>query len=301
MISLDKHIKKLLCYHDYVVVPQLGGFVVQKQSAILYPDRITPPLSTIGFNPLMKHADGLLAIEIARSEGITYRKAVELIDAEVDNIKSRLTHTGIYKIEEIGTISKSETGHIQFIPANDLNFIPANLGLSTLYVPQIKEKINTEKNKVTFTLPSINTIRNAAAVILFFVLLGFSQQVNKTGNTEYADLSSIAFANLPEITVTPNTCTDTAIKNNLSETINTKDDNNLFHVVVASLPTRKSAEKFCNLLKEENFECAHVLTPVKTYRVVIQSFDDKQSAIEFMLKLRESDSRFSSAWVLCKH
>ena len=48
--------------------------------AVLFPDRITPPQSTIGFNPLMHHSDGLLAIEIAKTEGISYRAATELID-----------------------------------------------------------------------------------------------------------------------------------------------------------------------------------------------------------------------------
>jgi len=121
--KINQHIEKMLSYHDYVVVPQLGGFVVQKQSAVIHADRITPPFSTIGFNPLMKHADGLLAIEIARTEGITYRKAVELIESEVDTIKSRLTHTGIFKIENLGTIFKNETGNIQFTPVEKINIL----------------------------------------------------------------------------------------------------------------------------------------------------------------------------------
>lgn len=300
MEKIIQHIEKLLSYHDYVVVPQLGGFVVQKQSAVIHPDRITPPFSTIGFNPLMKHADGLLAIEIARSQGITYRKAVELIENEVENIKSHLTHTGIFKIEDIGTIFKNETGNIQFTPVEKLDFLPANLGLAEIRVVSQKAKAADESRKVTFTLPKVSTVRNAAAAILFFALLGFSQQVNNVSKTEYADLSSIVFANLPEVTVTANPCPE--LKTNestIGETIVTNDED-LYHVVVASLPTQKSADKFCNMLKKEKYDCAHVLTPKRTYRVVIQSFEDKETAIQFMTNLRKSDTRFSSAWVLCK-
>jgi CCDC81-like prokaryotic HU domain 1 len=88
--KIYQHIEKLLAQHDYVVVPNLGGFVVQTQSAMFFSDHITPPQSSIGFNPLMHHSDGLLAIEIARTEGISYRAAIEAIDSEIDIIKKRL-------------------------------------------------------------------------------------------------------------------------------------------------------------------------------------------------------------------
>lgn len=78
------------------------------------------------------------------------------------------------------------------------------------------------------------------------------------------------------------------------------NDSDLYHVVVASLPTRQSAENYCQTLKSENFECAHVLSPIKSYRVSIQSFVDRDEAIRYMENLRKSDSRFETAWVLCK-
>jgi len=53
-------------------------------------------------------------------------------------------------------------------------------------------------------------------------------------------------------------------------------------------------------LQKENYDCAHVLSPIKTYRIAIQSFNSKEEAIEFMLKLRKTDTRFATAWVLCK-
>ena len=42
-----QHIEKLLAQHDYVVVPNLGGFVVQLQSAQLLSDQITPPVAIV--------------------------------------------------------------------------------------------------------------------------------------------------------------------------------------------------------------------------------------------------------------
>jgi len=297
--KINQHIEKMLSYHDYVVVPQLGGFVTQKQSAVIYSDKIIPPAYTICFNPLMKHADGLLAIEIARTEGITYRKAVELIESEVDYVKSQLAHSGIFKIENFGIIFINETGNIQFTPVEKFDFLPANLGLSEFYISPRNEKRTNESRKVTFTLPKVINIRNAAAAIMFFALLGISQQVNDMKNYEYADLSVITFANLPEITVTPNNCTLLSDIESSTETSTVLKDADLFHVVVASLPTQKSADIFCKSLKKEKYDCAHILPQTKNYRVAIQSFKEKEDAIQFMISLRKSDIRFSSAWVLC--
>lgn len=74
MAKINQHIEKLLAYHDYVVVPGLGGFVVQHQSAKITAGHISAPTATVGFNSLMQHADGLLAIEVARAELPTGRQ-----------------------------------------------------------------------------------------------------------------------------------------------------------------------------------------------------------------------------------
>jgi hypothetical protein len=65
------------------------------------------------------------------------------------------------------------------------------------------------------------------------------------------------------------------------------------------MPTIESAEAYKNMLIED-YQCAHVLEPVKTVRVAIQSFTNKQEAIVFMEQLRLKDKRFETAWVLCK-
>ena len=74
-----------------------------------------------------------------------------------------------------------------------------------------------------------------------------------------------------------------------------------FHVVVASLPTKKSAEIFCKELNDCDFKNAHVLEPIRTYRIAIESFSDKDEAIKYMENLRKTDNRFETAWVLCNN
>ena len=117
MEKFCQHIEKLLAQHDYVVVPNLGGFVVQIQSASLFSDHITPPLSTIGFNPLMHHADGLLAIEIARSEKVSYRMAMEYIEKQVEQLKADLQSNGNISVGNLGTFHRNKPGDLFFTPA----------------------------------------------------------------------------------------------------------------------------------------------------------------------------------------
>lgn len=300
MEQLSEHIETLLAYHDYVVVPQLGGFVTQKQSAIITPDKISAPHISIAFNPLMKHADGLLAVEIARSRSITFRHANEIIHEEVEKVLKQLNEGKKLFLGKIGTLSKDKSGNIQFEPTSKTSFLPGNFAFNDLLLSQKSKSFREKNDRLTITLPRVNTIRNVAAAVLLLILTGISQQVNDVRKTEFANLVSLEFIKIPEVTVTPNPCPELEITEDAGVEI-VSNAEELYHVVVASLPTKKMAYRYCEELKLQNFSCAHVLEPVKTYRVVIQSFHHKQEAIEFMEKLRKTEEQFSSAWVLCKH
>ncbi len=302
MGKINQHIEKLLAYHDYVVIPGLGGFVVQMQSASIFADRITAPLASVGFNPLMHHADGLLAIEVARSEGTTYRNAMEIIESEVESIKDELAASKSYQFGNLGLLSQNEKGTIIFVPSPRIGFLPGNLGLIDLYVLERQLNTNSGSRKISFVLPTARTFRYAAAAVLLFGMLMISPQVNDVRRADSADLISLsAFKPL-------NVDTSSEILSSCPELVQTElangmiqnNDSDLYHVVVASLSTRQSAENYCEILKKENFECAHVLSPIKSYRVSIQSFVDRDEAIRYMENLRKSDSRFETAWVLCK-
>lgn len=297
MKNIYQHIEKLLAQHDYVVVPNLGGFVVQTQTATILPDRITPPLSTIGFNPLMHYSDGLLAIEIARTEGISYRAALESIEIEIEKIQESLKKLKKFDFGNLGFLEMTQDGIILFLPKPGADFLPLNIGISEIYYSEIINKKVKEPRKITLTLPSKKTFKYAAAGILVFGLLLISPRVNDMRMANQADFSTLLPIELPEINLVLDSSinnADTLISNNMKF-----NDTVKFHVVVASLPTQLSADNYCKVLEKENFEHAHVLPPGKIFRVAIQSFSRRDTAIEFMENLRLSDSQFETAWVLC--
>lgn len=302
MAKINQHIEKLLAYHDYVVVPGLGGFVVQHQSAKITAGHISAPTATVGFNSLMQHADGLLAIEVARAEGITYRKAVEIIESEVKEFKNQLLKSTPHQLGNLGFFSLNENGSLHFVPCTKVDFLPLNIGLNELFVSELERKAEKEAKKISFVLPTAKTFRYAAAAVLLTAMLMISPQMNDVRRAETADLLSLSVLKPTVKTVVNDTlvlCPERS-ETMLSDGSDRNNDSNLFHVVVASLPTQLSAEKLCESLKKEKFECAHVLKPVKSYRVSIRSFAEKAEAIAFMENLRASDERFKTAWVLCK-
>ncbi|MDD3489140.1 MAG: SPOR domain-containing protein [Paludibacter sp.] len=310
MEKINEHIERLLCYHEYVVVPGLGGFVLQRQSARIEAGKIIAPYSTVSFNPLMQHADGLLAIEIARSEGITYRKAVEILENSVAQMKMQLNDRNYLNMGSLGVFEKDAEGSLLYVPAADLSFIPSNLGLQDVMIKSPKMIQMPARNAQVRTMPSKQVWRYAAAAVLAFGMLFISPELNDPLRTESANLLSLSFLEneMPETTPEVVVLESDSVAEpcpELEETITEtgevqNNDAELFHVVVASLPTQKSADSYCETLKAENFECAHVLSKIKTYRVAVKSFDDREEAIRFMEDLRLTDERFETAWVLCK-
>jgi nucleoid DNA-binding protein len=298
--KICQHIEKLLAQHDYVVIPNLGGFVVQKESAIILSDHITPPLSTIGFNPLMQLSDGLLAIEVARSEAISYRMAMEYVDVEVMKIKTILKESGKVQLGNLGVFQRNVEGNILFIPFKKAEYLPANFGLTDIYVTERQDTNTKEKRKISFTLPSILFYKYAAACMLVFALLFATPKLNDARKVDSADLSSLVLVNQPKTSLKSNNIiTETKVSAlSPSDTIDAVNSKN-YHVIVATLGSRKSADNYCKILRAEKFSEVHVLYPAKTYRVAIQSFSDRGKAILYMENLRKTDKQFETAWVFC--
>jgi len=289
-----QHIEKLLAQHDYVVVPNLGGFVVQIQSAKILSDHIAPPLSTIGFNPLMHHADGLLAIEISRSEKISYRMAMEYIEKQVESLKIGIRLKGKTEFGNLGAFYLDNSKNLLFSPAIHVEFLPQNFELTNLYISQKGNRQNSEKSKLTITFPSSRVFKYASAAMLALGLFCISPTTNDMRRADSADIITSAFYNSTQKTVGIETAAENTSEDAVpEETLN-------FHVIVASLPNQSIADQFCDELSDTDFPMAHVLPPGKTYRVAIQSFSDRDKAIQYMENLRKTDKRFETAWVLCK-
>lgn len=301
VLSFYKHIESLLVRNDYVVVPGLGGFALQLDAAYIHEGKIYPPLQTICFNPLMKQPDGLLAIEISRKENVSYRKAVEQIDNELKSFFSELEISGNVSFGVIGIFYRSGGGTLIFEPSTVAGFLPQNIGMQPL-------TIHTEQHKkevLTVRFKKRKILQYAAVVALLLGLLFVSPHLNDVQYQHTAVLLPLKTAALTFIdtvvkadpTVADN-CPELR-KDTLEHQIVVTNDKELYHVIIACWESQNRADKCCEQLKKDGYECAHVV-PDRKYRVSIQSFKSRKEAIEYMENIRQTDKRFESAWVLCK-
>ena len=82
MIELERHIEILLLTNDCVIIPAFGGFMAHYTVA-RFDERdfsFLPPTRTVGFNPLLKINDSLLAQSYVEAYDISYPEALCRID-----------------------------------------------------------------------------------------------------------------------------------------------------------------------------------------------------------------------------
>ena len=294
--NLFQHIERLLAYHDYVIVPELGGFVVQNESAVVLPDRILPPRATVGFNSLMHHADGLLALEMARAEGITYRQAVELVQREVASIKQKFNKDDFFKFGNIGFFRRTEEDALSFSPIANVSFLPANSFRTDVYIP---EK-TVETVKPVKRLSIVPTLRYAAAVALLLGLSLFTTNKNTDIVPQTASLLSFKGFCLPEIEIFPSDTVAVEVSVETQELAIENKNTGSFEVIVECLSIQLSAEKYCNKLIDRGFVHTRILPTKKLHMISLQNFETKDAALEYAREVRKLDPKFKNAWVLCK-
>ena len=101
--SVAHYISELLFLHDCVILPEFGGFVGNKQSAILNitTEILTPPTKQIVFNRNLNTNDGLLISYIANQEGIINEKAQETVLEFSNKLNDKLKHSKVLRIDKI--------------------------------------------------------------------------------------------------------------------------------------------------------------------------------------------------------
>jgi hypothetical protein len=208
----------------------------------------------------------------------------------------KLNSTLSVQVGSIGFLQLENSGNIIFSPNNIIDYLPQNIGLTELNLPR---KNKNKRSEITISLPSRRIYKYVAVILMILGLFLASPRVSDVRISDYASFVPKFTEKYVEKVKEVETVLPEAVTEKPVEKAVTNETIERFHVVVASLATKESAVVFCKYLKENSFSEAHVLEPIKTYRIAIQSFSDKLEAIQFMEKLRKTDSRFETAWVLC--
>lgn len=181
MNELISHIEFLLHTHNCVIVPGLGGFVVntasvRKEGLFAF----HPPVSELVFNGDLTHNDGLLVESFMRIGEISFEAATQRIEAAVREIKTALRDEKRVALGSLGHFETPDGQRFTYLPSPFVR--PQHFGLSTASfkpVIQIQPK--------TLAAPAEPTARPvmrkigigaAAAAVIAAIMLVFPVQDN---------------------------------------------------------------------------------------------------------------------------
>lgn len=137
MIRLARHIEILLLGNECVIVPNLGGFVAHRVVARYDGDEelFLPPYRTLGFNPMLKMNDSLLAQSYVEAYDLSYPEAVSAIEDEVREMLRIMGNTGSYELENLGRLFYDHDGKMNFEPCEAGILTPQFYAFSSFEMP----------------------------------------------------------------------------------------------------------------------------------------------------------------------
>lgn len=308
MTAMINYISHLLHFHDCVIIPELGGFVANRQGAYINENQhlFAPPHKEIGFNRTLSHNDGLLASHVAQCEGITYSEALTLIADFVEKFRADIFAGRQIEMGDIGSFRGDAIGNILFTPKEVNSFLPEAFGLSSFRFEPVgySHVIRLEKGRRASAVVGRRAAHYwmTAAIITGFLFL-VSYDLN-TPTVSQANLGNL-FKWKQEV-VTPSVQPQKEIapievaQVNVAQNESAVSAEKRYHLIAASLNDGKKAEVIKNKFVQEGFVESTVLFDGKDkHRVALNSFDELDNAVKQMNELRKQ-KRFASVWVFKK-
>jgi nucleoid DNA-binding protein len=321
MNNINFHIAYLLTKHECVIIPDLGAFVVSSLPALKNKDAgvFYPPSRILGFNPEIRHNDGLLANSLCLEKGISYKEAGLLIKQYTHRINEQLNANQSVEILWLGNLSLSSEHKIIFTPTSHSSCNALNFGLNNFYLPYLKELeeskiVQEQKHPDGLILLPVDRrffrwTGSVAAAVLALLLV--STPLNNSGNDVFklqnASLwVSTPVNSLPVVEEEANSFTtnDLPAPNVLDSIETTIDPGSVtntkrYYIVISSMPTKVLAEKRLQNIKEE-FPQAAITSEADKHRIYVNGFDNKELAQSFLKKFKAAHPNHSDAWLLCQ-
>ncbi|MFT4680510.1 MAG: hypothetical protein ACI9YU_000338 [Flavobacteriales bacterium] len=208
--QLGHIIKETLVRHRFVVLPEVGAFLLRKLPARIHSihDCIEPPKDEVRFNEAIKDNDGLLVSSITK-QGKTHSDAELELKSLIAKIEFDLAQKAPVDFGPLGVLKKNFDGNLIFTEAVSTDVWPSHFGLRTVQLKPLEvEKSVTIKQlvpsgkKLAIELPVKKALGYAAALALM-VSLGIVPMTNEN-NRNMASLSFASFLGSPvESSYTP--------------------------------------------------------------------------------------------------
>lgn len=303
-MQLDHYITDLLYRYECVIIPGLGAFLTQNQSAGI--DAAThsfnPPSKRLSFNQQLQTNDGLLANYISVVDNCSYELGLEKIRAYTKHAKQELHLGNTFTIENIGSLSLNKQGAIVFEPKSTLNFLTDSFGLSSFIsteISRISPKSTTEKPVILFTPEKRGALpftKYAAIGLLALGLSGFggmyyfSSQVHTHNIAEKQKANSILENQMQQATFVLDNVLPSLV-------VSVKKPVGNFHVIAGAFREENNALSRIEELKDKGFPARNLgVNKFGLHQVVYSSHLDKNEALTVLRNVKRTEN--ADAWLL---
>jgi hypothetical protein len=332
MKKMNFHIAYLLTKHECLIIPGFGAFIASSTEIDPAKERglMCFPVQSLGFNPEIRHNDGLLANSLCKEESISYQTACLEIRSYVNLLNNRLAERKTVHIHWVGRLSLSEDRKIVFAPSSRLSCNANYFGLYPFYMPSLKDlelpfehPLPEKKEKSEWIFISINKgmLRRAgwAAAVLAALFLvatpvnersaGYSQEANVIPFSSKINITFSASSETPEgeeveeansVQILPIVAEEERAAEAVPvETVAEKKTvSRYYYIVVASLPTPALAKKALNDFQKSLFPATQIVSEGDKHRIYVRRFENKQEAETYLFQFRTQYPQHKDAWLL---
>lgn len=333
MLRITTHIERLLLVHDCVIVPKLGGFVLQTVSTDYREEEhmFHPVRKEIVFNTTLQHNDGLLSESYMQTYHMDYRKAQSMLEEDIQQLRASFQEQKKVLMGKIGSFTLGDEGQLIYSPGETELFSVSSYGLPAFHFPVLQPmqtereetKLLTDKKKkdILYIPVSRKLIRvvaaSAAAIAMFFLISTPVKDVNQAAYTasfipselvSYKPVAEVKATETPETTISSEKATPkplpvpkvSAEKKEVEKlTISPppKSSNaKSYHIIIASFPSEAQANDYISNIDRN--VCKHVSKVARNgkYRIYADKFDNREAAESYMATLRKTE-KYKDAWL----
>ena len=143
-MNLSVYISELLKINDCVIIPDLGGFIANYQSARYegQSNQFSPPAKEIIFSGKLKKNDGLLVNYVSEREGVGYLEARKIVSEFVSEYLFKLENGENVDFDQIGTLRFDQNENLLFQAGAYQPVRRDAYGLDAFHFPEITGKHN---------------------------------------------------------------------------------------------------------------------------------------------------------------
>ena len=304
-MNIAQYINDLLIDNDCVIIPGLGGFVANNQSAVVLGTahvRFMPPTKQLLFNVKLHTNDGLLVSKLSAIHKLSFKQAEEQVLDFVHGIKKQLHQTGSFSIDNIGVLFLNTNGSIEFQPTVDTNLFADSFGLSSFMFPQLnygiraREHVSFKQSAPKRHVVLQKTVKRVAVVVPLLLLLA----VLPTVYLRNIQQSSFSFFDTAKTEAVEGIkSSSSSVTHRANKKIVVSEPQMTYHIIIGCYRNCSTAQKLSEVFRSKGYS-ASVLSINDLYKVSLQSYTDIQEANKALSTFQDANPQFADSWIMGK-